>query len=430
MKSVPAKSPSPLSLTLIGAGGFGSYHLASIGALSEAGRIRLDAVVEPGIDRMPRLKADLKAKGVRLFLDYEQWLAEDCECDAVTIAAPIPFHFEIASRCIERGLIVYLEKPPVPLLEQLESLIDLDKNRRVYVGFQFLCYGWMRQLKAWIVEGRFGELRSIRAGACWNRTDKYYTRCGWSGKMMFQGRPTFDGPATNALAHLVHSIMYLASSSPGGFSIPSQVRGELYRARKIESYDTASMCGAFPSGPDFSLTVTHATEREHPYLLSIDGTDGWAKISSNGARMETSFAGVQMQAERPEVLRASYEAFADFAEGRLQEPHTTLADCRGYIIATNGMLLSSEVIHDIPEEYVSTYGVDGESGFAIRNIADAVKETVTHGGTLSDHNIPWAVTTKAVSPESIAGADMLSRLKCQSPVCENAHEPGPFATRI
>ena len=400
---------------LIGVGGFGGYHLAAINTLCQQGRIRLLAVADPAIEKMPQLKKELQDREVRLYSDYIQLLEHETNCTAVSIAAPIPFHFEIVKACIKRDLLIYLEKPPVPLLSQLETLVDLDMNHRVYVGFQYLCYPWMRQLKSWIIEGRFGEVSSLRASACWNRTDTYYQRSAWCGKMMFQDRPAFDGPATNALAHLIHSIMYLASPDPDGFSIPSEVRGELYRARRIESYDVASLCGRFDSGPEFSVAVTHATQFESPFGLSVSGTEGWAKISMNGARMETSFGETQEYIEPKEVLRNSYCGFMDFVEGQRQMPHTTLADCRGYTIATNGLLLSSGGIHDVPEEFTHIYQQNGKRGYSVEGLESAVMGTLEMGGTLSDMNFPWTVRTNAIPRERIAAEDLLACLRSHAP---------------
>ncbi len=410
MDDIAKKNRPVLSLALIGAGGFGNYHLTSIDTLARQGRVRLAAVVDPAIEKNPRLSAELRARKVRLYPDHERWLDEKDDCTAVTIVAPIPFHFEIASRCIERGLAVYLEKPPVPLLSQLEKLIALDKHQRVYVGFQHICYSWVQQLKEWIVAGRFGALQSIRAAACWNRTDSYYERSGWCGKMSFLERPTFDGPATNALAHLIHSIMYLGSEKRGGFAIPAEVCGELYRARRIESYDTAGLRGRFPSEVEFSVAVTHATEREHGYAFKITGTTGWAKVSRNGTRMETSFGGVQEQTDSPEVLGDSYRAFVDFAGGQTPTIHTTLADCRGYLIATNGMLISSGGIHEIPSEFVRTYGKEGRRGYSVKGLTRAVMGTLRRGPAFADLGVPWAVRTKPVTAHAIARSNMLDHL--------------------
>jgi hypothetical protein len=229
--------------------------------------------------------------------------------------------------------------------------------------------------------------------------------------MTYQGRPVFDGPATNALAHLVHSIMYLESPQPNGFSIPAEVRGELYRARNIESYDIASLRGEFSSGSDFSITLTHASQQELPFRLFISGTKGWARISLDGGLVETSFSTPFQPAEPEEILRNSYRAFSDFVEGKLERPPTTLEDCRGYTIATNGMLLSSNGVHQIPSRSIEIYGASGNRGYHVPGLTDAAAQSLDQGMSLSDLRVPWAVPTHPVSRAVIENADLMPYLE-------------------
>src|SRR5438105_3535962 len=214
---------------LIGVGGIGAYHLAGIEECERAGDARLVAIADPTMDRFPEVKAKLDERGVRRHMNYTNMLREEKELDAVTIATPIPFHLEMARASLERGLFVNLEKPPVPLIQQLDALIEADKNNHVAVGFQMIASEVVQRMKQLIVEGKLGDINDIRAAACWPRTDSYYNRAGWSGKMTLRGEPVFDGPATNALAHLIHNIMFLASPQRYGFDAPIEMQGELYR---------------------------------------------------------------------------------------------------------------------------------------------------------------------------------------------------------
>ena len=166
-----------------------------------------------------------------------------------------------------------LEKPPVPLIQQLDALIEADTNNRVAVGFQMIASESVQRAKQLIVEGKLGDIQDIRAAACWSRTDSYYNRASWSGKMTLRSEPVFDGPATNALAHLIHNIMFLASPQRDGFDEPIEVQGELYRARPtIQSYDTACLRGRFESGTVFVAAFTHATEQQFPFVLEVHGS--------------------------------------------------------------------------------------------------------------------------------------------------------------
>jgi predicted dehydrogenase len=381
----------PIRFGLIGVGGIGSYHRTAIQGLESAGMGRLIAVADPWIQRLATQKADLEARGVRWHLDYRDMLREEAELDAVVIATPIPFHYEMTLACIKRGLAIHLEKPPVPLIQQLDALIAADAKRTVSVGFQYIGSHCTQELKRLITEGNLGQLREIRAAACWPRSDKYYARANWAGRMMLDSAPVFDGPATNALAHLIQNIMFLAGEGRDDFAEPVEVQGELYRARPIESYDTACMRGRFATGTEFSVTVTHATESPLPFCIEVRGTEGWARLSLDGAKLETS-AGVIC--DRPEstqqLINSNYGNFLDVIHGRRERFLTRLVDTRGYVSTTNAMLLSSGGVHDIDPAAIRRYTRDGAGGFEVLKLREAVEENLASGRLFTEQGCAWA----------------------------------------
>ena len=383
-----------VAVALIGAGGIGGYHLASIRQLEARGLVRLVGVVEPNAARFTDLKRELQSHGTRWYLDYRDLLREEAQLDAVTIATPIALHLPMALACLERQTFVNLEKPPAPLIQQLNALIRADVHERVTVGFQMILSRCVQRMKQLIVEGAIGELQSLRAGGCWPRLDPYYQRAAWAGKLTLDGQPVFDGPATNALAHLVHNIMFLAGPGTAGFAVPTEVEGELYRARPIESYDAACLRGTFPSGVDFCLAVTHATREFLPFKLEARGSRGSLLLSDDGARLETS-TGESMLApdSTHQLLDVCHRQLIDVARGTGQRPHTTLRDTTGYVRATNGLLLSSGGIHDIAHPWVEEYEEGGEIGFNVRGLCKAIERVFREGRLFSELNLPWAVAS-------------------------------------
>jgi predicted dehydrogenase len=376
---------------LIGVGGIGSYHRAAIEAHESSGAARLVAVADPWVERLAAQKEELTSRGVRWHLDYRDMLREEAELDAVVIATPIPFHYEMTMACIERGVSVHLEKPPVPLIQQLEALITADTGQTVSVGFQFIGSRCTQSLKRLIAEGKLGEVREIRAAACWPRVDQYYERANWPGRMMLDNSPVFDGPATNALAHLINSIMYFAGDGRDEFAIPTEVHGELYRARPIESYDTACLRGRFASGIEFSVAVTHATESALPFLIEVRGAKGWGQLSRDGTRLETSVGVSYDHMETTQqLIDLNYANFIDVIQGRRNRFLTRLVDTRGYVGTTNAMLLSSDGIHDIDPGSIRRYVQDGTGGFEVLKLREAVEETLVSGRLFTEQCSPWA----------------------------------------
>jgi len=389
----------PVRFGLIGVGGIGAYHRASIEAQEAAGAARLVAVADPWADKLATQKEELEARGVRWHMDFREMLSDEPELDAVVIATPIPFHFNMAMACLERGLMIHLEKPPVPLLPQLETLIAADTGQRISVGFQMIGARCTQLLKQGICEGRLGKIKEIRAGGCWPRLDNYYTRASWAGKMLLGRAPVFDGPATNAFAHLLHNIMYFASADRHEFAVPTEVRGELYRARPIESYDTASMRGRFASGLKFSLAVTHATEAPLPFRIEILGSKGWARLYEDGAKLDSN---IGLSCEHPEttqeLLDINHANFLDVVTGRPERFSTRLTDTIGYVTATNALFLSSGGIRTIAPEYIHKYERDGQTGYDVKNLRETIEETFKTGQMFDEQQTPWATTRPHIVP--------------------------------
>ncbi|MEJ0000607.1 MAG: Gfo/Idh/MocA family oxidoreductase [Verrucomicrobiota bacterium] len=402
-------------MALIGAGGFGAYHVRALELLARENIAALAAVADPALDTSSALHARLAGAGVRVYPDYREMLAREPQLEAVTIAAPVPFHFEMVEACARRGLPVYLEKPPVPLLAELEGLIKLDPAQRVHVGFQLIHSAWAQQIKGWIAGGKLGDIRHIRACACWPRTDAYYNRAAWAGKLALDGRAVLDGPATNALSHLIHTLLFLASPVPGGYDEPVELRGELYRVRPIESYDTAALRGTLKSRSraEFSVAVTHATRKECRYHLRITGTKGWAHVSDDGRRLESSLGDFSHAGARPfrssSTRTGSSPASCGAGETR---PPISLADTRSYLRVTNALFGSARAIHTIDSRWVRTYRDKADIGFDVPGLHDATLACFETGKVYSElGTCPWARASEPVDADEARAFDWTRLLR-------------------
>ncbi len=398
---------APLRYALVGATGIGGYHLDVIRTLEKEGLARFAAVADPALRSLPDLQSSLTGQGAACYLDYREMMRGEPEIDVFVISVPIPFHLEMTLACLEREAFIYLEKPPVPLIQQLNALIAKPGSERVGVGFQMVNSRWAQTMKRAIVDGRLGQLREIRIGACWPRLDPYYARNASAGKMWLGPSPIFDGPATNALAHLIHNAMYMAGERMEDFGIPFEITGELYRARPIESYDVACLRGQFHSGVEFTAAVTHATEQMAPYTFHVRGSEGWACVSQDGSLFESSFPCEENGPDTFEqLLEKTHRQFAAFATGEQPRPATSLQDCRGYVLSTNGMLLSSGGIHAIGLSDCCRYGSDSEGGYNVTGLSEAVAASREHGKLFSELGLPWAVGARRVSVENLSSVTL------------------------
>ncbi len=88
-------------------------------------------------------------------------ILEDTDIDAVVIALPISFHYEIAKEALLNGKHVLLEKPMTRLKSQARELIDIasDKGKILMVDHTFLYTGAVRKIKEIVSRGELGNIR-------------------------------------------------------------------------------------------------------------------------------------------------------------------------------------------------------------------------------------------------------------------------------
>lgn len=104
-----------LQVGLIGAGHFGRYHALK---LAHATRAQLVGLADPN----PTRAKDVAFEAGCAVKDINSLLAES---QAVIIAAPAEFHYDLAAQALRAGKHVLIEKPIAATLEQADALIAL-----------------------------------------------------------------------------------------------------------------------------------------------------------------------------------------------------------------------------------------------------------------------------------------------------------------
>ena len=99
---------------VIGVGIIGERHCRVYSSLRH---VRLIGVADRDRNRGQAVAANYEA---RYFEDYQELLAE---VDAVSIATPTPFHYNLAMQALEHGIHVLVEKPMTETLEEAKQLV-------------------------------------------------------------------------------------------------------------------------------------------------------------------------------------------------------------------------------------------------------------------------------------------------------------------
>jgi predicted dehydrogenase len=367
------------SVGLIGLGGFAFHHFQMLIESGAANGMRLLAVADP-MAVPESTKATIERHGIRRYENYEEMLEREA-LDAVFIATPIPTHFAMTASALRRGLRVYLEKPPVTSVRQIEELIRLDKTQSVQVGFNMMSWPVVRRTLQSIRRGEFGAIHSIRVLALWPRNTKYYSRASWAGKMGGAENPIFDGPATNAMSHYVQMLCAAGQAAGGGD--PVGIRGEFYRARDIESYDTCSLIGRFADGPRFSVVMSHAAGPGPATSLTLETERG--RVVAD----ESLFSRIGRSRLGGLGLGYAHRDFGRFLNGQLDLPRVTLSDCVNFLQILSQGLSSSGGIASIPSEFVTRVGEGPEELCSVNGLRDMASHCSETFQTFSQAGAPW-----------------------------------------
>jgi predicted dehydrogenase len=92
-------------------------------------------------------------------------LLNDGEIEAVVIATPVRFHYQMAKACLEAGKHVFIEKPIARTAAEAEELVALADRQGlvIMVGHTFLFSPAVRRMKEIVDAGDIGEVQYISA---------------------------------------------------------------------------------------------------------------------------------------------------------------------------------------------------------------------------------------------------------------------------
>ena len=142
-----------IQIGIIGAGywgpnlirNFSTCPLTHVAAVCDADQTRLEAIGR-------------QFSHVKLVNSLEQLL--ELPIQAAAIATPVFTHFALASRCLEAGLHVLVEKPLTGTVQEAQKLVDLaaKRGRVLMVDHTYLFNNAVRKIKQLVDRGELGEL--------------------------------------------------------------------------------------------------------------------------------------------------------------------------------------------------------------------------------------------------------------------------------
>jgi len=395
----------PLRFTVIGLGGYGLIHIEAVRWLASLGLGRLAGVVALEADRQarPEVARALQQDGVILYDSVKQFLKDGIEAtDVLTVPIGIHAHVPVSSAALKAGLDVYCEKPVAATIQEVDALLETEKDtgNTVAIGFQHIFSNSMRQIKKRIVDGRLGPVRHLELFCGWPRSLAYYSRNEWTGRLKLGKDWILDSPANNANAHYVMNALYLSSPLAGIAAVPARIHAELYRGNDIEGPDTVQMRIGCTEGAEIHIILTHANWYVNGPRMTMHcehGTAYWQTdlgktlIRYTSGRTE-EFNNLVHEQWRFEGFRDLVEAIR---EGRPSLCPTRLA--RAHTLAINAMHESCTQVVAVPPEYLSDeedwemFPKTTRAQFRrINDLDEYLAVALAEDVMLSELGIPWA----------------------------------------
>ena len=392
-------SHPPLQFGLAGLGGYAAYvadRLLDV-ADSDDPSARLVAVSDPELKRFPRRIAELRARGVEVLDDFSQLLARPI--DAVWLPLPIDLHLPFTEASLAAGKAVICEKPAAGCVDDVDRMIAARDRAGlpVAIGFQDLYQPAVAVLKKRLVARDFGSPTGASVIGCWPRSAHYFSRNHWAGRCCRDGRWVMDSPACNALAHFLHLALFLLGEDADGSARPTSVQAELYRANRIENYDTCRLRFTV-GGDDLPLRVgfTHACKTAAEPLVTIE-TERARITYVSGRRIEIRGVDHDGIIETIPLTSTPHRhmlaSFRDWVRGgdSADVLNSTLEMARAHVVAVNAASEAAPVV-DVPTPYISVQPApDGTNIRAVRDINKALQTSIAADCSLSETGLaPWA----------------------------------------
>ncbi len=384
-----------LQLGFIGSGGYALHLIRRVWTLPRFARVA--AVTSRNADHAGAQAC--RERNVPIFPTVDELLVFAREnCDVIVNPSPIHLHHQYTRQCLEAGFPVWMEKPPTGTVQELDDLIAVSQSTGLPVAVCFnSIYGFgVQELKRELVAGKYGRIRRIRNIGGWIRTDDYFTRNNWAGKLKAGDSWVLDGTINNPLAHMLANSLYFAAGDHFSMAEPSQVQAELYHAHDIESEDTASVRIQTANGIEILCNFT---------LCPIETITPTTVIETEKADisvLEMSEVSLQWHDGKKEKWESFKENRVEMFEELCfahQEKSRYLCDvamCRPFSVAVNAAFDSCGRPKGIPEEHLKRSPFDGSVQTTVHGLDDALRKAYEEGRLLSEIGVPWAAASPVV----------------------------------
>ncbi len=382
---------------IIGVSGFGDVHYNDLKRGVKNSQLKIIAATIINQDEEQEKCSWLKSQGTMIYSDWMQMLDKNAgNIDICFIPTGISMHAPMSIRAMRTGANVFVEKPVAATIQEVYEIQQAasETAKFVAIGYDNIYQPDTQTVKQLLLDDGIGKLKCLKAKGFCPRTNVYYSRNDWAGKLKTGDNWILDSPFNNALAHYLNMLCYFAGGEFDKSAELKQIRAELYRANKIQSPDAAALEIITQDDVKILFYATHATKNFAKPYIEIHGTEGIIifDFAQNNVEIKPNTGPVEhIRINQPIEYRQNI-MYA--LERRLESGNSFICSldiARAQTICANGAHESSPV-NAIASKYIKTM-VDGESELkVINNIEDIINHAFDENKLLNDTGkAPWTV---------------------------------------
>ena len=319
-------SDAPVSRVAVVGLGIGRMHVWSWRRMKD--RFAVVAVSDleqaKAVESAERIGADVAS--------FDELIHRD-DIDVIDLCTPPSLHLDQIVAALTAGKHVVCEKPLVGSLHDLDLVAEAEaaSGRRVMPIFQYRFGNGLQKVKALVDSGVAGRAYTSSVEVSWRRRADYYA-VPWRGKWETE----LGGVLLSQAVHALDMLTYIAGP-------PARVFARLKTmVNDIEVEDCAAISLEMADGSLATVSCTLGSPEEitrHRFhfanVSAESGTsayessaDPWTITPDSDEAAAAVAKVVDGWEAKPEGWWGQFERFADFLDGRVDDPPVTLADAR------------------------------------------------------------------------------------------------------
>lgn len=291
--------PKKVSIVLVGMNGYGSVYLKEL--LTGKENAYISGVVDIYPNRSPYYDR-LVENNIPIYESLQDFYTHS-KADLAIISTPIHLHREQSCNAMLHGSNVLCEKPASGDPRDIKEMIDTrDRTGKfLAIGFNWSFTPAVQQLKQDILDGTFGKPKRLKSIVLWPRDEEYYNRSSWAGKKYSaNGDMIFDSVANNATSHHLHHLLYLLGPTLDTSCQLKDVTAELYRANKIDTFDTCAVRLHTKTDVEILYFASHAVRKVTPPQYELEFEQATITYKDGSPIVAHLSNGTSMRYDNPE----------------------------------------------------------------------------------------------------------------------------------